>query len=122
MGAKVRRSRSFQANIVLLHHALRYALRYAGAQKQLWSVDGRRVNSRITSGFWSWGENINATIYNDGIVLIESSCVAKTQILDWGKNARNIAKIFKGIEQYLVDDSFINLDGHSIKNSKISKQ
>jgi len=122
MGVRVSRTRSFQASVALLRHALRYALRSCGGQKQLWSDDGRRVSTRIASGFWSWGEDIDATIYNDGIVLVESSCVTKTQILDWGKNDRNIENIFNSVEEYLKDTSFTETDGHSREDPNSSKQ
>lgn len=47
--------------------------------------------------FSSWGENITVMLTSQGsqtVVDITSECSMPTQIVDWGKNAENIQRIF----------------------------
>ncbi|MCH7597117.1 MAG: hypothetical protein IID35_11250 [Planctomycetes bacterium] len=58
--------------------------------------------------FWSWGERVTVALgVVDGCNLIDitSSCVLKMQIADWGKNERNVRKLFDEIDKILGDAS-----------------
>lgn len=52
--------------------------------------------------FTSWGENITVILTPVGMeqtsVLIRSECALPTQIIDWGKNKKNVEKLI----QYLA--------------------
>ncbi len=49
---------------------------------------------------WSWKEDIQVRVYEDGLIKIKSECSLSTQALDWGKNKQNVRRIFK----YLKDN------------------
>ena len=52
---------------------------------------------------WSWGENISITMspYNDMQTVVEvmSMCAMPTQVIDWGRNGRNLQDLMS----YLLD-------------------
>lgn len=60
-------------------------------------------NAKVRLGMWSWGEQIRVTIYNDGTLNVRSECALPTQCFDWGKNSRNVAKLFEQIERLAVE-------------------
>ena len=52
-----------------------------------------QAQSRLS--FWSWTEKINVIVDRSGIVKMKSECYVSTQIIDWGKNRRNVKKFFE---------------------------
>ena len=47
------------------------------------------VALRVGVGWLSWGEDVTLTVENASIHII-SKCVVPTQIIDWGKNRKNV--------------------------------
>ncbi|MFH1110828.1 MAG: hypothetical protein V1790_16770 [Planctomycetota bacterium] len=55
----------------------------------------------------SWGERVTValgTVDGSRLVDITSSCVLWTQIADWGKNERNVRRLFDEIDKVLGDE------------------
>jgi len=68
-------------------------------QKLGWDIIDSDVNSveaRVRATLMGWAQIVTITIQK-GIVVIESRCAAY-QLLDWGKNARNIKGFLKKFE------------------------
>lgn len=64
------------------------------------------IKLRISLNFWSFGEKVNVylgTIENCLIIDITSTCVWFTQIVDWGKNQRNVLFLFDEIDKLIGD-------------------
>ena len=62
---------------------------------------------RVRLSFWSFGEKVTVGLGSvDGcsVVDVTSSCVLRTQIADWGKNERNVRKLFTKIDKLLGDN------------------
>lgn len=62
----------------------------------------------VRLSFWSFGERVTVALGSvDGCSLVDitSSCVLRTQILDWGKNERNVRRFFDEIDKVLGDES-----------------
>lgn len=57
-------------------------------------------DAKVRLGLLSWGEQIRVTIYNDGTLTVRSECALPTQCFDWGKNSRNVQKLFEQIELF----------------------
>ena len=71
------------------------------------SCDGS-MTLTIRPNIWSWGERVTIALGSvDGstVVDVTSSCVLRTQIADWGKNERNVRRLFKEIDNLLGDRS-----------------
>jgi hypothetical protein len=57
---------------------------------------------RVGFNFWSFGERISVAIEkldSDSIVDITSTCRLPTQFIDYGKNKRNVRRLFAKIEE-----------------------
>lgn len=50
------------------------------------------------TNFFSWGEKI-IILFQDEIVSVRSKCKLPTQILDWGKNKKNVKNIINVISK-----------------------
>lgn len=51
------------------------------------------------ANFWSWGEDIQIRVSEEGQVRISSVCTLFLQIFSWGKNKRNVRRLFEVIHQ-----------------------
>jgi hypothetical protein len=52
------------------------------------------ITARSRLNIWSWTEKVIVNIDDCGHVRVESKCTLPTQVVDWGKNRRNVEKIF----------------------------
>lgn len=62
------------------------------------------VKLKAPLNFWSFGESVDVCLGAvDGcsVVDVTSTCVLKTQIADWGKNERNVRRLFEGLDTLL---------------------
>lgn len=97
MAAKYREIRRFR-NFSLSQNTLTSALEQCGFRVQ--HAGETSIRARATLNLWSFGETIDVLIGSfgtDTIVDITSSCVLPTQILDWGKNRKNVRRLFDQI-------------------------
>ena len=49
-------------------------------------------NSSVNLGWLSWGENITVDFSHPSWIQVTSKCAFPLQIVDWGKNQKNIDK------------------------------
>ncbi len=52
------------------------------------------IHAKSAVNFWSWREKIEVNIDADGSVSMKSECVLPTQVVDWGKNKKNVQQFF----------------------------
>jgi hypothetical protein len=67
------------------------------------------IRATASLSFWSFGETIEVHIGSFGtstIVDASSTCVLPTQILDWGKNRKNVRRLFDQLLQHLPAPSW----------------
>lgn len=55
------------------------------------------IVARTRLNIWSWTEKVTIKIDPNGKLHIESKCSLPTQIVDWGKNRRNVENLFAQI-------------------------
>lgn len=53
-----------------------------------------KIYAKSKLSLWSWTEKIDVTVEDNGNVTMKSECSLPTQIIDWGKNKRNVNKFF----------------------------
>ena len=71
-------------------------------------VSDTAIKLRATFNFWSYGEAIDVVlgeIEDRRLIDITSRCVFRMQIVDWGRNERNVHKLFQEIDNLLSPDS-----------------
>ena len=74
------------------------ALYQAFLNAGLSSVNGGagRMHGKTTMGLASWGENVDAWISHGprgAAIQLRSECSFPTQVIDWGKNRKNVERI-----------------------------
>lgn len=64
------------------------------------------VHAETRTSMWSWGEKV--TIHVDGYnqVSVTSQCLLPTQLIDWGKNKRNVNRFFGHLTALLQPAQF----------------
>jgi hypothetical protein len=67
-----------------------------------YSFKGKRPGS-----IWSWGENFQIQIEDNGSIRMQSKCSFPLTLVSWGKNKRNVRKFFEALELTLRNE------GHS---------
>lgn len=61
-----------------------------------WRIDSlsdRNLTLTTGTSFFSWGERIVIEKLSQSMLSITSECKLVTQIIDWGKNKRNVEKV-----------------------------
>lgn len=61
---------------------------------------GGTMYGSVPFGWRSWGENVSATIGfgpRGAVVTLHSECAMPTQLLDWGKNRKNIERVVEAL-------------------------
>ncbi len=62
-------------------------------------VNPEFFKGKIRRSIWSWGENFEIHIEENGSIRMQSKCRLATSIVDWGKNKRNVKKFFLAFEK-----------------------
>ncbi len=87
------------------------------------SFDKNGLIANSLSSLKSYGENIEITYNENGNVVISSKCKNKMQLVDWGKNKKNIDDFFIELNKILfseIDNSLLN-SSHLEKESEVKK-
>lgn len=79
----------FDASPADLQRAAHAALVETGILSPWWSPDGRVASGTTDVNLASWGESITVTLLDGGDVQVRSECAMPTQLVDWGRNAKN---------------------------------
>jgi hypothetical protein len=91
-------NRSFSHSQVELSAMVKSALDNLGWQYKVLSEDEFRVDVAMSP--LSWGEKLKIMILPGGMLQIESKCAYPLQCFDWGKNKKNVEKLFAEIKQF----------------------
>jgi hypothetical protein len=89
----------------VLAKALASSLPLINAKSVHWSDANRRVKALIPFNFYLIGEHLDIIIGDDGRATIQSECAFPSQIIDWGKNRKNIEMLVRGMNDYLQHGS-----------------
>ena len=91
---------SYQATFQVAGHpqAVEQAVYHALVAAGLTSVHGGGgvVYGSVPISWTSWGENVTAVVGfgpAGALVTVESRCALPTQLVDWGKNRKNVEQI-----------------------------
>lgn len=114
MAKKVQEVRRFGVTNEVLNHAIPYALGSMGA------VRVNEVSSGIfTASFpvsWcSWGETVEVSLDGDASLRAQSRCVFPAQVIDWGKNKRNLERFFSRVGDYIAGNA-INFPARCLRS------
>ncbi len=55
--------------------------------------------AKTSFSIWSWKEVIDISVTDNGTLYIKSECSMPAQMYSWGKNKKNVAKLFSQIDQ-----------------------
>jgi hypothetical protein len=72
-----------------------------------WEFEPASLNSfggKIPWSIWSWGENFQIQIEDNGSIQMKSECSFPLTIVSWGKNKRNVQKLFRTLEDNLTNE------------------
>jgi len=72
---------------------------FAAAARSLgWTVTEQHGLVQAAAGVsvWSWGERVTVQLHTDGAT-VTSTCAMPLQIVDWGKNARNVGALLAAL-------------------------
>ncbi len=69
-----------------------------------WEADDRwRLVAYVPYSFGSYGEWLIVEIYDEELVVV-SHCRSRGQLVDWGKNRRNVEQFLNRVEDILDED------------------
>ena len=94
MTAKFEDSRKYNLGKSQLIENVKTALKKCKFRIKHIDEDGGLIRAKSRLSFWSWTEKIDVKIEDNGTVRMKSECSLPTQIIDWGKNKRNVRKFF----------------------------
>jgi uncharacterized protein (DUF1499 family) len=103
MGASVTRTSSFTFTPPAVFGAVHKALASIATVQQ---VDAERLYVAATrkASLSSWGERIQVWVKPESVgtlVTVESRCRLGTQVIDWGRNRRNVNQLLKATSERL---------------------
>ena len=68
-------------------------------------VDRDTYHAKVSMSRTSWGERVEVSLANPGMLVIRSRGILPTQIFDWGKNKRNVERFCEIFEARSVTES-----------------
>lgn len=94
MGARYQGVMQFPGTREQVIAASQEAARRSGLRVKAVDPAAGLVHAETRTSMWSWGEKI--TVHVDGYnqVSMLSQCLLPTQLIDWGKNKRNVNRFF----------------------------
>lgn len=63
------------------------------------AVSFHTYRAEISIGLFSWGENVVVEMFPNDEIQVKSQCAFQPQIIDWGKNRRNVKQFFRRLEE-----------------------
>jgi hypothetical protein len=102
MAAKYQQVREFPGTRDQLFQASQEAAKRGGLKvRQADPVTGR-LEARAGFSFSSYGENVSIQVGDSGSTVdVRSECIWPTQLVDWGKNRRNVTRFFEQLATLL---------------------
>ncbi|PID26581.1 MAG: hypothetical protein CR982_09510 [Candidatus Cloacimonadota bacterium] len=98
MGVKFEKTQNYNLDKVKLIERIKIALKKS--KFKIKNIDEKNglIHARSKLNFSSWTEKISIKVDDNGDVTIKSKCFLPTQIVDWGKNEKNVKKIFNSLD------------------------
>ncbi|MFC1805602.1 hypothetical protein ACFL09_01310 [Planctomycetota bacterium] len=100
MPARATEERSFEAGPGLLHACALDALSALGWPTT--TVGERVIQAKVSLNWLSWGEELRIELDDGGVVRATSRCAFPLQVADWGKNRKNVVRLFDHLELQLA--------------------
>ena len=94
MAATYHDIRQFPGTRDQLIQAGQEAVRRSGFRIRQADPAAGRLEARAGFSFWSYGENVWVQVGDGSTVDVRSECIWPTQLVDWGKNKRNVNRFF----------------------------
>lgn len=94
MAAKFEESKKYELSKNKLIQTTKEALEKCNFKIKTINEEEGKIHAKTKLSWWSWTENIDVKIEDDGIVNIKSECYFPLQIFDWGKNKSNVKAFF----------------------------
>lgn len=95
MGAKFEASKKYDSSKIELIHSIITAIDKSKFQIENIDKENGIIHAKSVLNIWSWSEKIVIRIEENGNVTMKSECSLSTQIVDWGKNKRNVKTFFR---------------------------
>ena len=63
------------------------------------------ISAKTPTNLWTWGDNVSIRIQkiDNDKVKVDVSSGTRNQVVDWGRNSRNITKYFKSLDLLLSE-------------------
>lgn len=90
MAAKFEESKKYESSQNELIQSAKKALEKCNFRVKNINEKEGLINAKTKLSWWSWTENIDVKIEENGMIRIKSECAFPLQIFDWGKNKRNV--------------------------------
>lgn len=97
MAAKFKRSENYNLNKAQLIEKAKTALEACNFEIAGIDEGNGRLQAKAGFSLWSFAENIDVIVEDNGMVTMKSECASSTQIVAWGKNKRNVEKFFDAL-------------------------
>lgn len=97
MAAKFEDSKKFALNKSQLLDKVKMVIEKCNFEIKSFDKDLGLIQAKTKISLWSWSENIEVRIQDDGHVKVKSECSLPSQFIDWGKNKRNVKQIFESL-------------------------
>lgn len=97
MAAKFEKSKNYDLDKMQLIEKVKIALEKCKFNIKSIDENSGIIHAKSKLSFWSWIEKIDIKIGDNGSVSMKSECSLPTQIIDWGKNKRNVKKFFNAL-------------------------
>jgi hypothetical protein len=65
-------------------------------------VDDEGIEVRTGTGIWFFGDRMTVDVSRGGVVTVHSRCIWPTQIIDFGRNDRNVERFLDRLERKLA--------------------
>ncbi|WP_438426087.1 hypothetical protein [Aquimarina macrocephali] len=95
MGVKFEASKKYDSSKIELIHNIKTAIDKSKFEIENIDKENRTIYAKSSLNIWSWFEKISIRIEENGNVTMTSECYLSTQIVDWGKNKRNVKTFFR---------------------------
>ncbi len=90
-------TRKYDHTKIALSDAVSKALESIGWEFEF--VDPDFFIGKIPRSIWSWGENFEIHIEENGNIRMLSICSFRSTIISWGKNKRNVRIFFSALDE-----------------------
>ena len=94
MVAKFEESKKYESSQNELMQSAKIALEKCNFKVKSINENEGQITAKTKLSWWSWTENNNLKIEEDGTVSMKSKSSFPLQIFDWGKNKRNVKSFF----------------------------